>query len=223
MCFDTTKPKKTKQYGSDRKPILPNLKQMNYVSRLHLGSVDIKPSLWYKILVSCWTCMTISQEQHLRRLRRLRGIICSSTMQRLVLSRLDYFNAVLSGLPSTTLDPLRRVLNASVPIVTDLGLRATWPNRWRSSIGYQSNTVSISTYVWWCTPLWLVNARNTFVTLSILCQYYLDGKTLSSCEWPVRHLQDKNCFQWKSFLRGWSTRVEHASIRHYRHHKPRSF
>ena len=30
-------------------------------------------------------------------------------------------------------------------------------------------------YVWWCTPLWLVNARNTFVILCILCQHYLDG------------------------------------------------
>ena len=64
---------------------------------------------------------------HLRRLRQLRGVICRSTMQRLVsalvLSRLDYCNAVLSGLPSTTLDPLRRVFNAAVRLVAGLGPR----------------------------------------------------------------------------------------------------
>ena len=64
---------------------------------------------------------------HLRRLRQLRGVVCCSTMQRLVsalvLSRLDYCNAVLSGLPSTTLDPLRRVLNAAIRLVAGLGPR----------------------------------------------------------------------------------------------------
>ena len=119
---------------------------------------------------------------HLRRLRQLRGVVCRFTKQRLlsafVLSRLDYCNAVLSGLPSTTLDPLLRVLNAAVRLVAGSGPRDhVRPNRWRSFIGYQSDTVLIWSYVWWCTPLWLVN---TFVTLSmiqwqsILCQHYLD-------------------------------------------------
>ena len=52
---------------------------------------------------------------HLHRLRQLLGAVCRSTMQRfvsaLVLSSLDYCNAVLAGLPSTILDPLRRVLS----------------------------------------------------------------------------------------------------------------
>ena len=43
----------------------------------------------------------------------------------LVLSRLNYGNAVLSGLPSTTLDPLLRVLNAAVRLVA--GLRPSRP------------------------------------------------------------------------------------------------
>ena len=64
---------------------------------------------------------------HLRQLRQLRGVVYCSTMQRLVsaivLSRLDYCNAVLSGLPSTTLDPLRRVINAAVRLVAVLGPR----------------------------------------------------------------------------------------------------
>ena len=64
---------------------------------------------------------------HLRRLRQLRGVVCYSTMQRLVsalvLSRLDYCNAELSGFPSTTLDLLRRVLNAAIRFVAGLGPR----------------------------------------------------------------------------------------------------
>ena len=64
---------------------------------------------------------------HLRRMRQLRGVVCCSTMQRLVsalvLSRPDYCNAVLCGLPSTTLDPLRRVLNAEIHLIAGLGPR----------------------------------------------------------------------------------------------------
>ena len=88
-------------------------------------------------MASDWTanspCAIISRERHLlvsfhlRRLRQLRGVVCCSTMQRLisalVVSRLDYSNAMLSGLPSTTLDPLRRVLNAVICLVAGLGPR----------------------------------------------------------------------------------------------------
>ena len=62
---------------------------------------------------------------HLRRLRKLRFILDSSTMQRLVsaliLSRVDYCNAVLAGLPAVTLKPLQRVLNAAARLVAGLG------------------------------------------------------------------------------------------------------
>ena len=51
---------------------------------------------------------------HLRRLRQLRNIMSSATMQRLVsafvLSRLDYCISVLAGLPADTLKPLQRDL-----------------------------------------------------------------------------------------------------------------
>ena len=64
---------------------------------------------------------------HLCRLRPLHGLVCCSTMQRLfsvvALSRLDYCNAVLSWLSSTTLDPLQRVLNAAIRLVAGLGPR----------------------------------------------------------------------------------------------------
>ena len=61
---------------------------------------------------------------HLRRLRSLRKQIGRELMARLVsafvLSRLDYYNAILAGLPSSTLAPLQRVQNAAARLVLDL-------------------------------------------------------------------------------------------------------
>ena len=52
------------------------------------------------------------------RLRIFRLVLDSSSMQRLIsvfiMSRLDYCNAVLAGLPARTLAPSKRVLNAAV-------------------------------------------------------------------------------------------------------------
>ena len=40
-------------------------------------------------------------------------------MVALVLSRNDYCNATLAGLPQTTIRPLQRVLNAAARLITD--------------------------------------------------------------------------------------------------------
>ena len=104
---------------------------------LHLGSVDVRPFTVVRDL-NVWLDSELTMNDHtsrttcscffhLRRLCQLRGVVCCYTMPRLVsvliLSRLDYCNAVLSELPSTTLDPLRRVLNAAVRHVVGLGPR----------------------------------------------------------------------------------------------------
>ena len=64
---------------------------------------------------------------HLRRLRQLRNIMSSATMQRLVsafiFSRLIYCNSVLAGLSAVTLKPLQRVMNPAVRLVTGLDWR----------------------------------------------------------------------------------------------------
>ena len=64
---------------------------------------------------------------YLRKLRQLRGVVSQIAMQRLVsafvLSRLDYCNAVLVGLSSSSLAPLQRLLYAVVRLVTGLGPR----------------------------------------------------------------------------------------------------
>ena len=41
----------------------------------------------------------------------------------LILSRIDYCNSVLAGLPATTLAPLQRVMHAAVRLVANLGFR----------------------------------------------------------------------------------------------------
>ena len=62
---------------------------------------------------------------HLRRLRQLRFVLTSSSMQRLVsafiISRVNYCNSVLFGPPAITLAPLQRVLQAAVRLVANLG------------------------------------------------------------------------------------------------------
>ena len=62
--------------------------------------------------------------RHLRRLPSLRRQLGRDVMARLasalVLSRLDYCNAVFTGLPASTLAPLRRVLHAAARVVMDL-------------------------------------------------------------------------------------------------------
>jgi hypothetical protein len=62
---------------------------------------------------------------HLRRLRQLRRLLGPDVMKMLVsafiLSRLDYCNAVLAGLPKSTTDILQRVQNAAARLI--LGLR----------------------------------------------------------------------------------------------------
>ena len=104
---------------------------------LQLGSVDIKPSTVVRDL-GVWLDSELTMHDHmsraasscffhLRRLHQLCGVVCRSTMQQLVsalvLSRLDYCNAVLSELPSTTLDPLQRGLNAAVCLAAGVGPR----------------------------------------------------------------------------------------------------
>ena len=60
-------------------------------------------------------------------LRRLRSVrrqlgrdVSARLVSALVLSRLDYCNAVLVGLPAATLAPLQRVLHAAARLVLDL-------------------------------------------------------------------------------------------------------
>ena len=62
---------------------------------------------------------------YLRRLRQVRQILSRDLRQRLVsaliLSKIDYCNAVLVGLPASSLQPLKRLIRAAARYVADLG------------------------------------------------------------------------------------------------------
>jgi len=63
----------------------------------------------------------------LRRLRQIRHVAGADVTKKLVsafvLSRFDYCNAALAGLPQTTLRPLQRALNAPARLVANMGSR----------------------------------------------------------------------------------------------------
>ena len=64
---------------------------------------------------------------HLRRLKQIRRLVGQEVTAQLVsafiLSRLDYCNALLAGLPRATVEPLQRVQNAAARLVSNLRLR----------------------------------------------------------------------------------------------------
>ena len=65
---------------------------------------------------------------HLRRLRQIRGRVTDEVMMQLlsslVLSRLDYCNVVLAGLPASTLQPLQKAQNAAARLMLGLDRRS---------------------------------------------------------------------------------------------------
>jgi len=64
---------------------------------------------------------------HLHHIGRIRGVLdietATMTVQALVISRLDYCNSLLYGLPSTLINRLQRVQNAAARVVTRAGKR----------------------------------------------------------------------------------------------------
>jgi len=94
------------------------------VTRVKYLGVLLDTELGMRCQVNCVAAACFFQ---LRRLRQLRNVIDPQALQRvvsaLVLSRLDYCNAVLAGLPASTLAPLQRVQNAAARLVVGLGPR----------------------------------------------------------------------------------------------------
>jgi len=76
--------------------------------------------------VACVARTAQTCSYHLRRLRavprQLGRDVTAWVVSAFVLSRLDYCNVVLTGLPASTLAPLRRVLHAATCLILDLRL-----------------------------------------------------------------------------------------------------
>ena len=70
------------------------------------------------------SCSHMPRKSHLRGIRAVRRQlghdVTAKLVTALVLSRLDYCNAVLAGLPASTLAPFQRVLHAVARTILDL-------------------------------------------------------------------------------------------------------
>ena len=111
-----------------------NLQQLrDYNSSIQFGAVDILPSdtvrdlgviLDSKLNMQAHISKTVSTcFFHLRRLRQIRRVLSKPLRQRLVSafisSRIDYCNVLYAGLPSSSLAPLQRVMNAAARFVAN--------------------------------------------------------------------------------------------------------
>ena len=74
--------------------------------------------------VSMITSICFYHLQRLKQVRRLLGpYITARLVSAFVLSRLDYFNSVLAGLPQSTIAHLQGVQNAAAILIMSLGSR----------------------------------------------------------------------------------------------------
>jgi len=103
-------------------------------SSIRVGSIDVQPMTVVRdlgVMIDGELSMRIHVSRtaqtcfyHLRRLRSIRRQLSRDVPARLVsafvLSRLDYCNAVLAGLPASTLAPFQRVLHAAARLVLNL-------------------------------------------------------------------------------------------------------
>ena len=74
--------------------------------------------------ISKVTSACVYQLRRLKQVRRMLGPKITATLiGAFISSRLDYCNAVLTGLPKSAIAPLQRVQNAAARLITGIGLR----------------------------------------------------------------------------------------------------
>ena len=155
--------------------------------KLQLGSTVIEPARVVRDL-GVLLDDELSMKQHitkvaytcfyqLRRLRQLRCILCqevtAQSVSAFIMSRVDYCNSVLAGLPHTTLEPLQRVQNAAARLVLDLNL---CDHVKPGCTGCQSNTEFSLSCVYLCimySTLWynLLLINFSLCTFSVLTSF----------------------------------------------------
>jgi hypothetical protein len=116
--------------------------------------------------------VTSSCFYQLRRLRQLRDLVGQELVTQLVhsfvLSRLDYGNSVLAGLPKSSIMPLQRVQNAAARLILDLRMSdhvtpALWQLHWLPvalRVDYKLCTMMHSIHTGQC-PTYLANMVRT--------------------------------------------------------------
>ena len=125
-----------------------------------------------------------------------------------VLTRLDYCNSLLSGLPRSNIQPLQRVMNAAARVV--IGLVAlqcqlvTMSNRHSSSsIGYQSNSESRTSYVFWFTTVHYIHTGQAPQYLS-KCVSTISSSgnryRLRSCDGTRLHTAENTHQVWRTWF-----------------------
>ena len=79
------------------------------------------------MLLSKFATVTRACFHHIRRLKQIRRLlgkdVAAGLVSAFILSRVDYCNTILAGLPKSTIAPLQRVQNAAARLVTRLGPR----------------------------------------------------------------------------------------------------
>ena len=194
---------------------LVTLRQLNVMS-LNLCSVAVEPvdSVWdLGVILDNELSMRVHISKisstcffHVHCLRTLRPLIDTASAQLLasafILSRVDYCNAVLAGLPTSTLAPLQRVLNAAASFVAGTTCQ----------LYYEVITLASD------CPSDL---------LQTLCRYFISNghnNTDLIIAWPslasfsndgwIPHSSHQDKIWRPSFLWCWTTRVECTSCRY---------
>lgn len=94
------------------------------VSKVRDLGVILDQELSMKQHINKVTSSCFFQIRRLKQVRRILGPeITTSLVTAFVMSRLDYCNAVLAGLPLSTTAPLQRVQNAAARLITGIGPR----------------------------------------------------------------------------------------------------
>jgi len=116
------------------------------------GTLDTELSMQRhvnKVAIRCF--------QQIRRLKQVHRLIGRELILILVsafiLSRLDYCNALLAGLPQSMIAQLQRTQNAAACLVTEIGFREHVTPPYSSYTGCQYSIALFLNYVSLCTKL----------------------------------------------------------------------
>jgi len=159
---------------------------------------------------------------HIRRLRQIRQIrhlvsraVLMQLVTSLVLSCLDYCNAVLAGLPSSTLAPLQHAQNAAARLALGLDRRSYITTALQKLHWLPVNTVSPSKLLLSCVRLSTIDVRRTSLTLSCLLQ----PTPTSLLHYSSRCRQTKQYAVRKACLLSGRPRHMEQSSRHHPYHR----